>query len=252
MRVDAHRVKSQVQSRSFRSLLSACVGVCVLGGVASGCRFGEARFETSFDDVGFDPGGTVFSYVDARDAALAEDTDPPVAVAMTWIVFDAAGDLSDFDGASLFAMAHEMSQRDALALIFERQGALNPGETFSVTKLGDEVVEGGGVDFALHLTPERLDASSTYSEIRPFGSRQTLEVTLDAVSFDDADAGLSGTVELTFEGVEGTDIGAARKGSFTGTFRAPLVAEPTAEKNLALLQKNVPVLPLPLAGRGAP
>ncbi len=239
-------------SRVARLSALVAAGLGLLSTV--GCRFGEARFDTSFDDVGFDPGGTVFSYVDARDAALAEDEDldPPVAVAMTWIVFDAASDLSDFDGASLFAMAHEMSQRDALAIIFSRQGSLDAGEQFSVTKLGDEIVDGDGVDFALHLTPERLDANSTYAEVRPFGSRQTLEVTIDAVSFDDADAGISGSVELSFEGVEGTDIGAARKGSFTGTFRAPLVVEPTAEKNLALLQKNVPVLPLPLEGRGAP
>jgi hypothetical protein len=229
----------------FRAL-SACALLAL-----SGCRFGEAQFLTSFADVGFDPGGTVFSYVDARDAALAEEADPPVAVAMTWIVFDPSSDLADLDGASLFAMSHEMSLRDALALVFPRQGALDAGATFTATAEGDVVVD-GDVDFALHLAPERLDAASTYADIVPFGSRRTLEVELDAVSFIDADAGLSGTLTLTFDAVEGVDPGNARKGRIEGRFRAPLVAERTAEKNLALLRAQTPVLPLPLPGRGAP
>jgi hypothetical protein len=226
--------------------LSACALLAL-----TGCRFGEAQFSTSFADVGFDPGGTVFSYVDARDAALAEEADPPVAVAMTWIVFDPSSDLSDVDGASLFAMSHEMSLRDALALVFPRQGALEDGASFSATAEGEVVVD-GDLDFALHLAPERLDASSTYADVVPFGSRRTLEVELDAVSFADADAGLSGTLTLTFDTVEGLDPGNARKGSIEGRFRAPLVAERTAEKNLALLRAQTPVLPLPLPGRGAP
>jgi hypothetical protein len=41
------------------------------------------------------------------------------------------------------------------------------------------------------------------------------------------------------------DVGGERSG-------APLVEERTAEKNLALLQAQSPVLPLPLAGRGEP
>jgi hypothetical protein len=216
-----------------------------------GCRFGEAQFSTSFDDVGFDPGGTVFSYVDARDAALAEDNDPPVAVAMTWIVFDPSSDLGDVDGASLFGMSHEMSLRDALAIVFPRQGALDAGESFSATAEGEVIVD-GDLDFALHLAPERLDAASTYADVVPFGSRRTLEVELDAVSFADADAGLSGTVTLTFDAVEGLDPGNARKGTIEGRFRAPLVVERTAERNLALLRAQTPVLPLPLDGRGAP
>lgn len=236
--------------------------LCALFGLAAlttGCRFGEAYFTSTFDDVddvGFDAGGTVFSYVDARDAGLAETADPPVAIAMTWIVFDPTSDLSNVDGASLFGMAHEMSVRDALAIVFPRQGALDGGESFSVTVEGDEVVDGGDGDddvgFALHLAPERLDASSVYADVIPFGSRRTLEVQLDEVSFGDADAGLSGALTLTFDTVEGRDPGVARKGTIEGTFRAPLVAERTAEKNLALLQGQAAVLPLPLAGRGAP
>lgn len=219
--------------------------------LAGGCRFGEAQFTTSFADVGFDPGGTVFSYVDAHDAALAEEEDPPVAVAMTWIVFDPSSDLSDVDGASLFGMSHELSLRDALAIVFPRQGALDAGETFSATAEGEVIVD-GDLDFALHLAPERLDAASTYADVVPFGSRRSLELELDAVEFTDADAGLSGTLTLTFEAVEGLDPGSAREGTIEGRFRAPLVAERTAEKNLALLREQTPVLPLPLDGRGSP
>ena len=226
--------------------------VCALPLLLVGCRFGEASFETSFDDVAFDAGGTVFSYADSRDAALTENDDPPVAIAMTWIVFDPKSDLSDFDGASLFAMAHEMAVRDALAIVFDRQGAIEDGSTFSITKEGDDIVAGEGIDFSLHLAPERLDSSSTYAEVVPFGSRRTLEVNIDSVSFSDADAGVAGTLTLTFEAVAGRDPGIARKGTIEGSFRAPLVEERTAEKNLALLQAQSPVLPLPLAGRGEP
>ena len=239
---------STLSGLSVRVLL-ALTGGCV--SLMGGCRFGEAQFSSNFADVGFDPGGTVFSYVDARDASLAEQADPPVAVAMTWIVFDPSSDLGDVDGASLFAMSHEMSLRDGLAIVFPRQGALDPGETFSATTEGEVVIE-GDIDFAVHLAPERLDAASTYADVVPFGSRRTLEVALDAVSFTDADAGLSGTLTLTFDAVEGLDPGNARKGSIEGRFRAPLVVERTAERNLALLREQIPVLPLPLDGRGAP
>lgn len=230
--------------------LAVCV--CALPWLVVGCRFGEASFETSFDDVGFDAGGTVFSYADSRDVALVENADPPVAVAMTWVVFDPGSDLSDLDGASLFGMAHEMSVRDALAIVFARQGAIDAGSTTSVTKDGTDVVEGADLDFSLYLAPERLDAGSTYAEVVPLGSRRTLDVTVDSVSFSDADAGVSGTLTLTFEAVAGRDPGIAREGTITGSFRAPLVEERTAEKNLALLQAQSPVLPLPLAGLGTP
>ena len=105
---------------------------------------------------------------------------------------------------------------------------------------------------SLGCAPERLDAGSTYAEVVPLGSRRTLDVTVDSVSFTDADAGVSGTLTLTFEAVAGRDPGIAREGTITGSFRAPLVEERTAEKNLALLQAQSPVLPLPLAGRGTP
>lgn len=234
----------------MRLAASMCASFCALSALATGCRFGEARFTTTFDDVAFDAGGTVFSYVDAADAGLAVSEDPPVAIAMTWIVFDPSSDLSDVDGASLFGMAHEMSLRDAMAIVFPRQGALDAGESFSITREGDTITAGGDVDFALHLAPERLDESSTYADVIPFGSKRTLDVDLEDVAFGDADAGVFGSFTLTFDTVEGRDPGNARKGTIEGTFRAPLVAERTAEKNLALLRDQTPVLPLPLDDGG--
>ncbi len=227
---------------------------------AAGCRFGEASFTTTFDDVGFDPGGTVFATLDARDAALVEDPDPRVAVAMTWVVFDPQADLSDLDGAALASMAHEMSLRDALTLVFDRQGAVDEGARFVVVREGDDVVaEGGddaegGLDFRLHLAPERLDATSTFAALAPFGSRRTLELTIDAASFLDAAPVVAGTLTLTFDAIDGRDPGNAREGSFTGSFRAPVVAEAVAEKNTALLAGALDgdgVLALPLPPRGA-
>jgi hypothetical protein len=181
---------------------------------------------------------------------------------MTWVVFDAAGDLSDLDGAALAAMAHEMAQRDALTLVFEHQGEVDAGARFSVVREGDDVVAAGdgedvlpGVDFRLHLAPERLDVQSTFAAIAPFGSRRTLEVTVDEATFGDAAPVVAGSVTLTFDAITGRDAGNAREGSFTGTFRAPLVAEPLAEKNAALLAGALDgegVLALPLPPRGEP
>jgi hypothetical protein len=249
-------VAPPVHRRAWHALLLATV-VAV-----AGCRFGEAAFTTTFDDVVFDPGGTVFAMLDERDADLVEDDDPRVAVAMTWVVFDAAGDLSDLDGAALASVSHEMAQRDALTIVFEHQGVVDDGARFSVVREGDSVVAAGdgedvlpGVDFRLHLAPERLDASSTYAGIVPFGSRRTLEVTLDEAAFDDAEPVVAGSVTLTFEAMAGRDAGNAREGSFRGTFRAPVVAERLAEQNAALLAGALDgdgVLALPLPPRGAP
>jgi hypothetical protein len=240
--------------------LMALVALLAVAG-ASGCRFGEAAFTSTFDDAAFDPGGTVFSTLDAHDANLVEDTDPRVAVAMTWVVFDAQGDLSDLDGAALASMAHEMSLRDALTISFDHQGVVDEGAQFSVVREGDTVVATGdgddvlgGVDFRLHLAPERLEASSTYAGLKPFGSRRTLEVTIDDADFGDAAPVVAGSVTLTFEAIAGRDAGNAREGRFEGTFRAPLVGEASAEKNAALLAGAVDgdgVLALPLPARGA-
>jgi hypothetical protein len=241
--------------------LVGALGLLVALGGASGCRFGEAAFTSTFDDKAFDPGGTVFSMLDARDEDLVEEDDPRVAVAMTWVVFDPAGDLSDLDGAALASMAHEMSLRDALTIVFDRQGVVDAGTGFSVVREGDAIVSSGdgddvlsGVDFRLHLAPERLDASSTYADIAPFGSRRTLEVTIDDADFGASDPVVAGSVTLTFEAIAGRDAGNAREGRFEGTFRAPVVGEAVAEKNAALLAGAVDgagVLALPLPPRGA-
>jgi hypothetical protein len=241
-------------------LLAGTLAVLCAVPVVGGCRFGEAAFSSTFDDATFDPGGTVFSMLDARDEDLNEDDDPRVAVAMTWVVFDAQGDLSDLDGAALASMAHEMSLRDALTIVFDHQGVVDEGAEFSVVREGDAIASAGdevtgGVDFRLHFGPERLDASSTYADIAPFGSRRTLEVTIDDADFGDAAPVVAGSVTLTFEAISGRDAGNAREGRFEGTFRAPLVNEPVAEKNAALLsgaQGGDGVLALPLPPRGVP
>ena len=237
-------------------LLAALVALAGSGA----CRFGEAAFTSTIDDAAFDPGGTVFTTLDGHDANLVEDDDPRVAVAMTWVVFDAAGDLSDLDGAALASMAHEMSLRDALTIVFDHQGVVDSGAQFSVVHEGDTVVSSGngddvlgGVDFRLHLAPERLDASSTYADIAPLGSRRTLEVTVDDADFGDAAPVVAGSVTLTFEAIAGRDAGNAREGRIEGTFRAPLVGEAIAEKNAALLDGAIDgdgVLALPLPARG--
>lgn len=240
---------SRARSPRLSLLIGAALTPVLLVG---GCRFGEASFETSFDDVGFDPGGTVFSYLDGRDSNLAEDTDPRVVVAMTWIVFDANSDLTDNDGAALAAMAHEMSLRDGLSIVFPHQGAVDADSTFSVEKTGDDVVDANTeLDFTLHLAPERLDANSSFEEILPFASRRTLEVTITEASFDDANPVVAGDIELGFEAVDGLDPGKAREGTITGRFRAPLAAERVAEKNLGALRGagDIDVLGLPLADR---
>jgi len=220
----------------------------------SGCRFGESAFSTNVDALAFDPSGTVFSYLDAHDADLAEDTDPRVAVAMTWIVFDPGSDLSDHDGASLVGMAHEMELRDALSIVFDHQSAVDTDAVLTVSKEGDDIVDGEGLDFHLHLAPERLSSTSSYEEIVPLGSRRTLEVTVDAATFNDASPVVAGRVKLTIEAIEGRDIGKAREATIEGAFFAPLVAERTAEKNLALLEAaaDLEVLALPLPPRSAP
>lgn len=213
---------------------------------AMGCRFGEAHFTTSFDGVAFDPGGTVFAYLDERDADLVEDPDPRVVVAMTWIVFDPQSDLNDLDGPSLSAMSHELAVRDTLVLVFPHQGAVDDGEKFSAVRDGDVVT--GDFESRVHLAPERLDASSTFEGIAPFASRQNSEVVIDGAGFDDAAAVVSGSFDVEFEAVEGRDIGKAREGNIEGTFRAPLVEETVAEANLALLDDDG-LLGLPLGAR---
>jgi hypothetical protein len=217
----------------------------------TGCRFGEARFITDLDvDAAFDPGGTVFSYLDERDANLVEDRDPRVVVAMTWVVFDPKSDLSDLDGASLSAMAHEMSRRDALALVFDHQGDVDAGEAFAHDSEQGEIVGGAELVVQTHVAPERLTGDSSFADFAPLASRRLTTVLVEAASFDDADGVVAGTVGIEFASVAGRDPGSAVEGLIEGTFRAPLVDERVAEANLALLRDlSGATLDLPLGPR---
>lgn len=217
---------------------------------AGGCRFGEAHFSSELD-VAFDPGGTVFSYLDERGSDLVVDPDPRVVVAMTWIVFDPNSDLNDLDGAALSSMSHEMAVRDTLVLVFDHQGAVDAGEKFSFTKDGDAGVDGVGLETRVHLAPERLTADSTFAALNPIASRSISAVTIDSAGFGDADAVVAGTCTIEFQAVAGRDVGTAREGIIEGSFRAPLVQEQLAEHNLALLDSEG-LLGLPLQPREAP
>lgn len=244
---------------SFLLVAATCGAGLALGG----CRFGEARFESDFDGAlnpGFDPGGTVFSYLDSRSVGLVEDVDPRVVVVMTWIVFDPSSDLNDLDGASLSAMSHEMAVRDTLVLVFDHQGAVDDGEKFASTRDGvfdaggsldvDDVDDSDGFEARLHLAPERLTSTSTFQDLHPFASRQQSEVEIDVASFDEANPVVAGVVAVEFAAVAGRDVGDAREGRIEGTFRAPLVDERIAESNLALLDDDG-LLGLPLPDRQA-
>jgi hypothetical protein len=237
-----------MRSASLALLLPA---VLVASAATSGCRFGEAGFQSSVPGRGFEPGGTVFSYLDERDDALVEDPDPRVVVVMTWIVFDPTRDLRDTEGEELEAMGHELKQRDALALVFDRQGAVDAGEVYESVTAGG--VEGGDGSFTarVHLAPERLGSQSTYADLQPIASQRTTTVTLTTASFADAQPVVAGDVEIVFAAVDGVDPGSAVEGAFTGSFRAPLVPERVAESNLSVLELQ-DILGLPLSPRGAP
>lgn len=217
--------------------------------MTAGCRFGEARFDSSLSGRSFDPGGTVFTYVDEHDAALVAEDDPRVAVAMTWVVFDPAADLSDYEGSELEDISHEMVLRDAMSLVFAAQSEVAAGASFeSVVRGGAE--QGDGImSVQVHLAPDRLSSSSTYAEVVPIASLRRTTVELEAADFADLRE-LRGTATISFERTD-NDPGDALTGSFTGTFFAPLVDERHAEQNLALLQGDG-VMGLPLAPRSGP
>lgn len=217
--------------------------------LASACRFGEARFESTVDGRAFDPAGTTFAYVDKTNADLVAEDDPRVVVVSTWIIFDPTGDLNDLEGSALANYSHEVELRDAFALVFDRQSTIEQGAAFkSVVRNG---VERDDDDMlaTLHLAPERLDANSTYGDAVPLASQRVVDVTITADTLADANAVLSGDITVTFQRAE-TDPGEVREGTFTGAFTAPVVAERTAEHNLALLDVE-DVLGLPLAPRPA-
>lgn len=217
---------------------------------SSGCRFGEARFESTLPGRDFDPAGTVFTYKDAHDDELVEDPSPRVVVPMTWIIFDPRGDLNDLEGSALADYSHELKLRDALALVFDRLGDIETSATFESVVIGDEEIGPGAFTTRVHLAPERLDASSTYDGVVPLASKRTTTVTITADHLAEASAALAGDITIAFERTE-DDPDEAREGSFTGSFQAPLVDERAAEQNLGLLDVQ-DVLGLPLPPRPAP
>lgn len=217
--------------------------------VSSACRFGEARFESSVPERIFDPAGTTFTYVDETDADLVAEDDPRVVVVSTWIIFDPNGDLNDLEGSALADYSHEVELRDAFVLVFDKLSTVEPAAAFkSVVRNG---VERDGDDMLarLHLSPERLDANSTYGDAVPLASQRIVDVTITADTLGEADRVLAGDITITFQRTE-TDPGEVREGTFIGSFTAPVVSERTAEHNLALLDVE-DTLGLPLAARPA-
>lgn len=217
--------------------------------LAAGCQFGEARFDSTLPGRSFDPGGTVFTYVDEHDADLEAEDDPRVAVAMTWVVFDPAADLTDWEGSELADVSHEMGLRDALSLVFDAQSAVTPGATFESEVRGGTEQGDSGMTARLHLAPDRLSSATTYAEVVPLASLRRTQVELDVADLAELRE-LRGTITVSFERTD-NDPGDALTGSFTGTFYAPLVDERHAEQNLAILQGDE-VLGLPLAPRSGP
>lgn len=237
----------------MRALLSAPVPVLVLvvaaGFTLTGCRFGDARFNSTVPGRTFDPAGTVWSYIDATDDNLVAEAgnNPRVVVAMTWIIFDPTGDLNDLDGSALADYSHELKLRDALALVFDTEGSVKAGATFNSVALGDVEQGDGKLKTRVHLAPEHIEASSTYAGVKPFASQRTTNVTITSADFTAASPVVAGDVTISFAR-QPADPGTVREGQFTGSFRAPLVGERAAEENLALLDVN-DVLGLPLQPR---
>lgn len=215
---------------------------------STGCRFGEARFESSVQGRLFDPAGTTFLYVDERDANLVVEDDPRIVVASTWIIFDPNADLNDLEGSALEDYSHEVELRDALSLVFNKQSeVLEPGATFKSVQLNGEERGDGRMLSRVHLSPERLDGASTYGNVIPLASERTVDVLVTGETFDSAAPVLSADVTVTFARTD-ADPGNVREGQFTGALTAPLVSERTAEQNLALLEVEE-VLGLPLGAR---
>jgi hypothetical protein len=217
-----------------------CVCACVSVSFVSACTVGDATFVADNVDVAFDPGGTVFSYVDATQSDFSTEADPRVVVAMLWTTFDPQGDLSDLSGDRLDAVVHETHQRDALSLVFPQQTVVDTGADFTTDN---------GLIASLMFAPERVDASSTYANFRPYGSQQTVTVALTNVRFpnvDDDSGTIDGDVTITIAAVPDVDPGNARTGTLRGAFTAPIQNERSAEKNLALLDVKAELL-LPLS-----
>lgn len=225
------------------------VSLLAASATAGGCRFGQANFSGTLSDRSFDPGGTVFCYVDEHDAALVAETDPRVAVAMTWVIFDPQSDLADVEGSELADISHELVLRDALALVFSAQSEVAAAAAFESVLVGGAEQGDGRMTARLHLAPDRLSGSSSYADVVPLASLRRTKVELEVADFAELRE-LRGNITLAFERTA-NDPGDAVTGSFTGAFYAPVVEERSAEHNLALLQSD-DVIGLPLPPRSAP
>jgi hypothetical protein len=226
------------------SLLAVGLVACVVA--STGCRYGQASFTSTVPGRAFEPDGTVFAYLDEHDSALVEDKDPRVVVVATWIIFDPTGDLNDLEGSALEEMRHELTLRDAFALVFDSQKGVDAGKNFKSTLVGD-AASAGKLSPRLHFAPERLTSSSTYGDVKPLASKRAVSVGVER-AFDDQQTGVSGTMTVKLSATS-DDPGDTKEGEITGTFTAPLVSERVAEQNLALLDVE-DVLGLPLPARG--
>jgi hypothetical protein len=194
----------------------------------AGCRFGGGGFQGDLDGQVFDPVGTVFTYVDARNELLTLRPDPRVVVVATWLAFDPAADLDRVEGADLEDMRHEAALRDNLALVFSDEP--QAGDALeSVLEAGNE---SGDFSARVHLQPELLDDGSTFDSFKPFASTRTVGVSV--LEADLQGAGIRADVSLSL--VRGdADPGDAREGQVTGDLIAPVVDERVAEHNLSVL-----------------
>jgi len=231
-------------SRSRTRILAVTAALGLLGG----CRFGEASFDGDIDGRAFAPGGTTFAYVDDKDDNLNDNDPAPVVVAMTWIAFDPQSDLSDLPGAELENWRHELRLRDALSLVFASDEDVVPGATFASEIVGGSEVGSGDLIARLHLAPERLTAASTYADFKPYGAKRLVDVELDEARLLEDGPVVSGTVTVRIEKAD-TDPDGVITADLQGRFRAPVVSERTAERNLSLLVVD-DILGLPLSGDG--
>lgn len=228
-----------------RALAPSCVLVLLLAALTAGCRFGDASFEGTLGDRPFDPGGTVFSYVDERDDDLLERERKPAVIVMTWVAFNPEGDLNDLPGSELENVRHELRLRDALALVFEDASALSRGKSYESLSEGGSELGDDGLRARVHLAPERLTRGSTYADFKPYGSRRRVTVSFDEVRLLEDGAVLAGEVVLDVSREE-LDPPGVLEGRLEGRFRAPAVEERAAERNLSLLAVE-DILGLPLA-----
>ena len=220
-------------------------GVPILVAALTGCRFGNASFTHDFDELSFQPNGTVFAYVDGHDEFHAPVDNPKVVLFATWLVISPTADLTDLGGAELEDLRHEFEMREAFSLVFNDQADVDDGADFDWTQIGHEWQEGDSAQLQLHLPPERLTSSSRYSSFTPFASEKEIQTHIDDATFSEGGR-LEGSFSVEMRRGD-FDLSDARTGTLDVTFAAPLVDEFVAERNLAALHAQdvvgVPLLP---------